>query len=114
MREYPNILSSYDPETDYEELEKLRIEGLPRWNGGIDMYKTGLPFSDVLLIDENASDQKLKDDLKEFARRCKSIGCELSHVRYDLKTEKHKMPASGADRMVDDFPAIISEIRDHL
>jgi len=74
MSEFPNILSSYDPVTDYDALEKLKRPGLARWNKGVELRQFGLPMGDVMLINPHDSDGRIMNDIVEFIRRWKVSG----------------------------------------
>ncbi|MDR1027603.1 MAG: hypothetical protein LBL46_04270, partial [Rickettsiales bacterium] len=74
MPEYQNILSSYNPETDFEQLEALKMPFMFRWNSAVEMHQTGLPTQDAMRADPDASDSEIKHDLEEFWRRIKMRG----------------------------------------
>ena len=105
---YPYILSSYNPETDFDELERLKIPGFKRWNGGVDLYQTGLPCNDVLRINSDATDDDILSDLVEFKRRNPN---GLFCLRFDVKDKTIIPPVSHA-ALPDKCEDILVQIRD--
>ncbi|MDR1826351.1 MAG: hypothetical protein LBQ49_01505 [Rickettsiales bacterium] len=94
-RAFPNILSSYDPNADFDELEKLKIPGASRWNGGVELYQTGLRSPDIMRIDPRASDADILMEFHEFDRRRKLIApAPMIVLRIDNPSHKVMPPAS--------------------
>lgn len=83
MREFPNILSSYDPDTEFDVLEELKRPGFARWNKGVEIRQTGLPASDAILINSADSDNAILEQIKEFVRRWMAAGARFMVIRYD-------------------------------
>ncbi|MCL1892006.1 MAG: hypothetical protein FWF97_01775 [Alphaproteobacteria bacterium] len=91
MPNFPNILSSYNPDTDFDLLESLKRPGCYRWNKGVELYQTGLPVYEMMLINPKDSDDEIMKGVSEFMRRYKSAGSKLFVVRPDA-AEPWKIP----------------------
>ena len=113
MRQFHNILSSYDPDVDFDALEKLKHPGLKRWNKGVELWQSGLPTQDAALINPSDSDEAILADVKEFTRRWKSSGvAEVMNIRIDSLNPKNIPPPSNAEKKYDDFSIVLKKVRE--
>jgi len=108
---FPTILSSYDPDTDYDALQGLKRPGTPKWNGGIDLWASGLPAQDAMLINPQDSDDVILSNIKEFVRRWKASGnSKLMIIRLD-SLHTVKVPTTSHVPFIDDYDSVLREIK---
>ncbi|MCL2338431.1 MAG: hypothetical protein FWC51_00560 [Proteobacteria bacterium] len=112
--EFPLILSSYDPDTDYDLLERLKHPGWTRWNKGVEMRQSGLPVQDTMLIDPNDSDDALTESIREFVRRWKSSGnSKTMTIRLD-STDSNLIPSPSHESKPDDYDLVKEHIKKRI
>ncbi|MFA7187917.1 MAG: hypothetical protein WC137_00350 [Alphaproteobacteria bacterium] len=75
------MLSDHNP-YDYDSLDSLRRPNFLKWNGGIDLWQSGLPSVDVLLVDTDKKSEIITA-LEKFMDKNKDIGCGNACVRFD-------------------------------
>jgi hypothetical protein len=111
MKQFPTILSSYDPDIHFDELEKLKRPGLYRWNKGVELWQSGLPTLDVMLAYPHKSDSELLQNITEFVHRWQSSGnAKLMVVRQDSFTNSNAPPSSH-EPYTENLKPIMDEIK---
>jgi hypothetical protein len=97
---------------DYDELEKLKRTGLFRWNIGISIYQSGLPFQDACLLNTLDSDEKLYIDIAEFIHRWQSAKtAKMMIIRPDA-IEPRKVPPVYHGPLHDNIDEVLERVKE--
>lgn len=113
MRSFPNILSSYNPDADFFALEALKRPGLSRWNKGVELWQSGLPTLDVMIIIPGNLESIVKQ-IEEFVRRWRAPGNPKHMVIRLDSLSSNSVPPTSQEEFTDNAGYYASQITKYI
>ncbi|MDR1009089.1 MAG: hypothetical protein LBL52_02440 [Rickettsiales bacterium] len=82
MKIHSKALSEFNP-ADSAVLESLKKSNFLKWNGAVELYQTGLPTNDALLLDPRDGKLGLALKIFTFGQKARANGAVGASMRYD-------------------------------